>query len=143
MAKDILFGILAMASLNIGCGGIDEALNDVVDERSQPAMQLSLAVEELEAGESSTGTVSMKDPARNEGAEIALASTEKSLSLPPVVVVAPGEQIATFVFTNHYRGQPKQVQILAGNGDAFARATLYVPFTPFDVPPCSLHGCAK
>ena len=85
----------------------------------------------------------MKDPASEEGDEIALASTEKSLSLPPVVVVAPGEQTATFVFTNYYRGKPKQVLILAGNGDAIARAKLYVPSIPFDVPPCSPHGCVK
>jgi hypothetical protein len=98
-------------------------------------------VEELEAGGSSTGAVQMRDPAPEEGAEIALASTEKSLSLPSVIVVAPGEQMATFVFTNYYKGRPKAVEIIATNGGSIARAELYVPSLPSDVPACSAHGC--
>jgi hypothetical protein len=143
MTKDILFVILAMASLDLGCGGSDDALKAPADDEARPAMALSLAVQELEAGGSSTGTVQLRDPAPEEGAEIALASTEMSLSLPPVIVVAPAEQAATFVFTNQYNGQPKEVLITADSGGATARAMLYVPKLPFDVPPCSVHGCNK
>lgn len=142
MTKDILFVMLAMVSLDLGCGGTGEGLRGP-DEEARPVMELSLAVEELEAGGSSTGTVQLRDPAPDQGAEIALTSTDTSLSLPPVVVVAPEQLAATFVFTNRYNGQSKQVQITANSGSAIARAKLFVPTAPIDVPRCSLHGCTK
>jgi hypothetical protein len=142
MTKDILFVMLAMASLGLGCGGTDEGLRGA-DKEAQPVMELSLAVDELEAGGSSTGTVQMRDPAPDEGAEIALTSTEMSLSLPPVIVLGPEDLTATFVFTNAYNGESKEVRITATSGSAIARAKLYVPTLPFDVPPCSVHGCTK
>ena len=142
MCKSILFVVPVVACFITSCGG-DAGLEPVSTEPLQAALQVSLAVDELGVGKSTTGIVTLLQPAPEVGAEIALSSTEESLALPPTIVVVAGERSATFALTNHYDGRSKQVTVVARYLEDWAAARLYVPVLPADVPSCINHGCSK
>jgi type 1 fimbria pilin len=144
MRAHILFAIPIFAILSSGCGGGDASGLSAPGEAVQAPLRLVLAADALAVGTSSTGTITLSEPARDDGVAIALASSDdSSVAVPLTITVAPGEHTATFVFTNSYEGRPRLVWITANSEDAKAEASLYVPRMPPEPPACKTHACTR
>jgi hypothetical protein len=137
----ILFAIPVVAILSSDCGGADSALSPEV---VQAPLKLALGTDALAAGASSTGTISLREPAPDDGVVILLASSDdSSVKVPLTIAVGPGDDTAKFVFTNTYAGPPELVRITASSEDARAEESLYVPRLPPEPPVCKTHACTK
>ena len=136
----VAFPLLSL--IQPGCGATDSATPPAPRDPVEIPLSVAVAAEALSAGESSTGTVRLNRAAPDDGAEIALWSSDISaLLMPPTVSIPAGTSMATFVLTNSYGGKTKLVQIRANYGDDWAETSLFIPRLPPDEPPCKGHAC--
>jgi hypothetical protein len=144
MRAHILFAIPILAIFVSGCGGAVSSGLSAPDDTISAPLRLALGADALAAGASSTGTITLSEPAPDDGVAVALASSDDSSVVVPLTIsVAPGEHTATFVFTNSYEGRPQLVRITANSEDAKAEAFLYVPRMPPEPPVCKTHACTR
>jgi hypothetical protein len=117
------------------------ALSTSFDVAAWPPLSINLgAADFLDAGASSTASVSLNTVAPAGGAVVALVSSDPSaIPVPSSVTVPAGQKTATFTVTNYYSGVPKRVTISAAYNGLAASSGLFVP----EEPTCRPRQCPK
>jgi hypothetical protein len=144
MRLHFLVAMPVLVLANLACGGADSSRSLDPGNGVELPLRLSLETEELGAGASSTGTLKLRDPAPEQGALVTLAASDAaSLAMLPAITIAPGDDTGTFVLTNSYSGDPKQVTITAVYDSVAVQRILFIPHAPAEPPPCVNHACTR
>lgn len=129
----------------INRGGV--VIDTYVIDRSVPSLSLALSPDNVVGGKSSTGTVSLSQPAPPEGARVLLSSNNTSAAtVPGSTTVAAGSTSKTFKVTTATVASPAKSQITAnydGSSSAAGLAVTPPQLSALTLSPANITGPCK
>jgi LmbE family N-acetylglucosaminyl deacetylase len=117
---------LVTLTISASCGGVTKTGALMVMPVAVPVASLALNPASVIAGDSSTGTVTLKGPASGSGTTVALASTSSTASVPSTVLVPAGSSTATFTVKTSLTNSSVTATISASAGGSSASSDLRI-----------------